>query len=296
MTKPSPPLGWLRTFECAGRHLSFTQAADELRMTQSAVSQQIRSLESRLGCQLFVRKHRSVALTDEGRRLLPDVTQAINQLHKATSAFAQPEGAGLLTVATSVSVAQWYLVPHLQKFTDRHPHARIRILTTVWPDEFSHTSADVHIRFGAKNNGSNPEKALGRNHLILVASPTLVKAGRSQRLNSKNITQYRLIQAVGTSDTWVNCASRFDFDLTQPPVINVDSHGLAVDFAKAAAGIALTSELIALPALADGSLKQMHKKTITATDGYYISVSPNHSNPLAPLFADWLLNEVELLK
>lgn len=296
MPKPTPPLGWLRTFECAGRHLSFTLAADELRMTQSAVSQQIRSLESRLGCPLFVRKHRSVILTDEGRRLLPDVAQAINQLQTATAAFDQPEGSELLTIATSVSVAQWYLVPRLQKFTALHPEARIRILTTVWPDEFNHVTADVQIRFGARDNRRSEEALLGKNRLTLVASPQFLKQHKTKKLNQKNIHRFPLIQAVGTADTWTNCARQLGFEKFLPPVINVDSHGLAVDFAQAGAGIALTSEIIALPAIAKGSLKRMSTKTLSAVDGYFISVTPGSTNRLAKTFFDWLKQEVTLLE
>ncbi|MBX2882080.1 MAG: LysR family transcriptional regulator [Granulosicoccus sp.] len=296
MAKTSPPLGWLRTFESAGRNLSFTLAAEELRMTQSAVSQQIRSLESRLGCQLFLRKHRSVSLTDEGRRLLPDITQAISQLQSATAAFEQPEHADLLTVATSVSVAQWYLVPRLQQFMDLHPRARIRIMTTVWPDEFADVSADIQIRFGAKENQRHPEKALGRNRLILVASPQLFKKQKIAQLNINNINRFPLIQAVGTTDTWANCAGKFGLSGHQPPAINADSHGLAVDFAKAGAGVALTSELISLPALADGSLQRVHKKTLPAVNGYFMSITPHSPNPLAADFTDWLNAKVETLQ
>ena len=76
MVQPLPPLAWFRAFECAARHLSFTLAAQELNLTQSAISQHIRSLEHRFGCALFIRKHRGIALTDQGRRLLPEVANA----------------------------------------------------------------------------------------------------------------------------------------------------------------------------------------------------------------------------
>lgn len=288
MVKPAPPLGWLRTFECAGRHLSFTLAADELRMTQSAVSQQIRSLESRLGCQLFVRKHRSVALTDEGRRLLPDIAQAINQLHMATNAFVKTDKPALLTIASSVSVAQWFLVPRLKDFIARHPELAVRIITTVWPDEFSHASADVHIRFGAEGNSPYKEQALGTNRMVMVASPDYVKAKKMNRLTATNLKRCSLIQVVGTSDTWPGFAKQFGLDSALPATINVDSHGMAVDFAKTGSGVALTSELIALPLLQSGALKLVHPKSMPAIDGYFVSLRPESSSPTAGLFIDWL--------
>ncbi len=98
MGRSLPPLGWFRAFESAANHQSFTAAAEELGLTQSAVSQQIRQLESRLGCRLFERKPRGIALTDDARKLLPQVRRAIDTLRDATAPYDQQQK-GLLTIA-----------------------------------------------------------------------------------------------------------------------------------------------------------------------------------------------------
>ena len=103
MTRSLPPLTWFRSFEATARTLSFTAAAEEVGLTQSAVSQQVKSLEQRLGVRLFIRKPRSLAMTDEGRKLLPQVAAALGTLAYATEAFDRQVDQNVLTIASSVS-------------------------------------------------------------------------------------------------------------------------------------------------------------------------------------------------
>ena len=287
MAQSLPPLGWFRSFECAAQHQSFTAAAEELGLTQSAVSQQIRLLESRLGCRLFDRKPRGISLTDEGRKLLPEITRAIDTLRSATDPYERTQ-AEILTIATSVSVAQWYLAPRLSHFLSAWPNLDVRLLTTVWPDGLA-DSTDVQIRFGADEG----QPALGRNRLVLVASPEMI-AAEPLPLSDEAFQSYALIQAVGTSDTWVNLAHQFELGSNHPATRYVDSHGLAVDLARFGAGIALTSELIAAPLLAKGDLVMVSSLTPEATDGYFINVLTDSKTEVTDQFVSWLNDEVNL--
>jgi len=287
MKRSLPPLGWFRAFESAARLQSFTAAADELSVTQSAISQQIRSLESHLNCRLFDRKHRGIGLTDDGRKLLPDITRAIDAIHSATIPFGRQADSTVLTVATSVSVAQWYLAPAIAKCMQREPGIQIRLLTSVWPDEIS-DATDIQIRFGPSVPNA---QTLGRNRLVLVASPTLFNQKKTKLTNTL-LKKHAIIQAVGTSDTWANTADKFNLDPSRDASLYVDSHGLAVDLARSGSGIALTSELIALPSIVDGSLVCLHDKTVDANDGYWVSVTSERSEDTANRFVNWLLDEV----
>jgi LysR family glycine cleavage system transcriptional activator len=280
MSRTLPPLGWFRSFESAAQHGSFTAAADELGLTQSAVSQQIRLLEARLGCRLFDRNPRGISLTDDGRKLLPEIIRAIDTLRSATQPYEQSQSR-LLTIATSVSVAQWYLAPHLHEFLADRPELDVRLLTTVWPDGLA-DSTDVQIRFGA-NEG---QPSLGRNRLVLVASPQQM-ANESLPLSEAALQRYTLIQAVGTSDNWGNRANQFGLSSAHPTSVYVDSHGLSVDLARAGSGIALTSELIAMPLLVSGALVTVSDATPEAVDGYFIN-AVDSSNAQAKEFVDWL--------
>ena len=132
MARSLPPLTWFRAFECAARHLSFTAAAQELNLTQSAISQHVRSLEQKFGSPLFVRKHRGIALTDHGRRLLPSVANAISILQSASDTFETASDKGLLTISASPSVTQFYLVPRINEFARIHGNIGFRIISKVW--------------------------------------------------------------------------------------------------------------------------------------------------------------------
>ena len=198
MTRALPPLTWFRSFEAAARHLSFTAAADELGLTQSAISQQVRSLEMRLGVELFLRRHRGLSLTDDGRKLLPRVGSALDSLAQASASFETGSTRDLLTIATSISIAQWIIAPHLRTFLDSHPGLRVRILGTIWPDDFNASIADVAIRFGsARQVGENAERLLP-DRLVVVAKREL----------DGPLDDQVLIEAVGTSESWRGLGER----------------------------------------------------------------------------------------
>ncbi len=288
MSRPLPPLGWFRAFESAAQLLSFTAAANELGMTQSAVSQQIRSLESRLGCQLFIRKHRGLALTDEGRKLLPEVTRSIDAIRSATAPYDRQTNADVITVATSVSVAQWYLAPALHTFVTRHPGIKIRLLTSVWPDELADAS-DVQIRFGSAKDNELKYHALGSDQLVIVASPTLLGGTKAALLTDEQLKEHSLIQAVGTTDTWPNRAQAFGLKDSHEATLQVDSHGLAVDLAIAGAGIALTSKFIATPAINNGQLVLANPNSVEARDCYFIAINSQQHAATSSAFVDWIL-------
>ena len=115
MARRPPPLNALRAFEAAARHLSFTRAADELNVTQAAVSHQVKALEERLGIALFRRVNRSLRLTEAGEQYLPDVRAAFDRLADATERLGDPTAKGILTVSVLASLASTWLVPRLAR-------------------------------------------------------------------------------------------------------------------------------------------------------------------------------------
>ena len=288
-----PPLGWFRVFESAARLLSFTAAADELGLTQSAVSQQIRALEERFGCALFIRKPRGIALTDNGRRLLPGVSDGISNLRIAVEAFEPATDPELLTVATSVSIAQWFLAPLLQEFLAQNKQARVRIVTAVWPDEFISSSADVHIRYCPIDSADKNAKALGNNQIALFAAPACISNQPKRQNVAQLIKNTPLIQAVGTADTWERFAQLAKLPIDKRVTTYVDSHGLAVDVAQSGSGMALTSMLIAAPSVISGKLQLLHNQTMPAKDGYFIDTTNHRDNELAQRFTAWLQKHAE---
>jgi len=291
MARSLPPLAWFRAFECAARHLSFTLAAQELNLTQSAISQHVRSLEHKFGCALFVRKHRAIALTDQGRRLLPTVASAISILQSAADLFETPTDKRLLTISVSTSLAQWYLAPRLKDFAAQFPEVGFRVISKIWPDEFTGLNADVEIRFDAPSTAQTGSKKIGSSQLVIVAAPSLVSG--TEKFMPKQIENYPLIQVLGTTDTWNRWAIERKYQGALNIVCNVESHGAAVDFAIAGTGIALTSSLIAAPSLEEGSMISLEPECLAAHDGYYLTIAQNENFELATSFSNWLLEQID---
>jgi LysR family glycine cleavage system transcriptional activator len=278
MVKALPPLAWFRAFEAAARRLSFTAAAEEIGMTQSAVSQHVKSLETSLGVPLFIRRARGLTLTDDGRRLLPQVGTALETLNAAASAFDPIPTQNVLTVASSVSVAQWIISPGLAEFTKIHPNIRIRFLSTIWPDDFHTIRADVEIPFGSQKQVGRDAIMLEPNGLIALKSPSL--EGTLQTLP--------LIESVGTSDGWKTWGEVMGG--SPKPQVFVDSYGAALNLAVDGNGIALVSKVLAQNAVRTGQLVLAHDAVIPCKEGYYLRI--NESDPTAQQFRDWLLEKI----
>ena len=147
MTRQIPPLSAVRVFEAAARHLNFTRAAEELSMTQAAVSYQIRMIEDRLGTSLFVRSGRRVSLSPAGQRLAPQISSAFDMLDDAFGKIRESES-GVLTISAAPGVAASWLGPRLARFQISKPDIAIRLLATGDLADFSHDEVDVAIRIG----------------------------------------------------------------------------------------------------------------------------------------------------
>lgn len=254
MVKSLPPLGWFRAFEAAARRLSFTAAAEEIGMTQSAVSQNVRSLETSLGATLFIRRARGLTLTDDGRKLLPQVATALETLISAAKAFDAIPTGNVLTVASSVSVAQWIVSPILGAFTARHPDIRLRFLGTIWPDDYHTVRADVEIAFGSHKQFGQDAIMLEPNGLVALKSPKL----------EGELAALPLIESVGTSDGWKTWGGIVGGD--PRPKIFVDTYGAALNLAVHGNGVALVSEILARHALSNRQLVLAHDAKVPCNE------------------------------
>lgn len=276
MQQKLPPLNWFRVFEAAARHLSFTFAADELGLTQSAVSQQIKSLEVKLGTPLFIRRPRALALTDAGRQLLPQVEKSLEGLQSAAAQLGAFSGGDkTLRVAASVSLLQWVITPNLPQFYAAHGDMRIRFLSTIWPDDHINALADVTVGFGSARSFGAGAQALGAHELVAVKAPHI----------RGDLSDLPLIETVGASDGWARFAALAGIRLPAPK-LHVDFYGMALHMVTQGLGAALVSRVLARDGLASGALTLAHDATIPAREGYYMRVTPHDEQAAA--FADWL--------
>src|SRR3954463_3165478 len=178
MIAPLPSLTGLRAFEAAARHLSFTRAADELNVTQTAVSHLIRRLEEQLGIPLFVRRNRSLALTREARAYLPAVSSAFEDLRRATARLRRSERDGLLTVSTTASLAAKWLVTRVAAFQDANPGIEVRISTSAHLVDFEREQVDMAVRYGRGNWPGLRANWLMAEDIFPVCSPSLLKGDK----------------------------------------------------------------------------------------------------------------------
>ncbi|MEE4188827.1 MAG: LysR substrate-binding domain-containing protein [Roseobacter sp.] len=291
MKKALPPITWFRAFDATARHLSFTIAAQELGFTQSAISQNVRALEEKLGTPLFIRGHRALSLTQAGRLLVPDVAAAMAQLEQATARFLPVTARPKLTIATSVSIAQWVIAPRLSEFMTLHPEAALQISTTIWPDDFASTAADIEIRFGTKAVVGLDASLLQPSQLHTVAAPH-VAAALPRTCDTAGLSQFPLIQPVGITSGWNTLSKAAGLASELAPSLFVDTHGLAADLAAAGAGIALTHCLVTQSALRDGRLVALPLPALPAEEGYYLAVATSQTSALQTAFVEWFKNSI----
>jgi len=173
-----PPLDLLRSFESAARHLSFTQAAKELFVTQSAVSRAIQALESHLGTPLFHRRHRALLLTEAGRQLQHATVDALERLRDACQRIRAPEDSGTLTVTTTVSFASLWLVPRLPEFREQNPDVEVRIAAENANSDLERQGIDVAIRYCSPETVPAGTIRLFGETVFPVCSPKLLRSRR----------------------------------------------------------------------------------------------------------------------
>lgn len=283
----------LQIFEAAARHLNFTRAAAELNLTQSAVSHQIRELETRLGARLFDRIGRGLALSEAGRRYLPFARAALDQLHAGTEELRPTQRGIVLTVSVSPNFANKWLVPRLGVFTQAHPDIDLRISAVVQHVDFVGGGIDVAIRHG---DGHWPELDVARlcvEEIFPVASPVLLASGPPLK-RLEDLARHVLIHDQ-SRDGWSEWLSGLGvdpagIDTARGPIFSQTS--LAIDAAVAAQGVALARSALVTLDLAAGRLVRPLSQSVPAAFAYWI-VCPKAVAKRAKIvrFRDWLLAE-----
>ena len=196
-----PPLSALRTFEAAARHLSFTRAADELHVTQAAVSHQIKALEEHLGARLFRRLNRRLLLTDDGQLLMPSVRRAFDELAAGVERVRERCCGGTFTISTTPSIAANWLAARLGRFQALRPEFEIRLMATPRLIDFAREGVDCGIRYGFGDwPGLRAERLFGA-ALTPVCSPRLL-AGPEPLKVPADLARHTLLHALDDMDDW----------------------------------------------------------------------------------------------
>ena len=248
-----PPLNHLRSFEASARSLSFTHAAEELNLTQAAVSGHVRVLEQFIGGPLFKRHPRSLSLTSLGKAYLPSVQQALNQVEQATVAIWKQRGGNRVVVSSPISLIGCWLSDVLGRFSEHHPEVPIAIHGSVWADEEPEI-ADIIISHTHKDNLQGDTISLWRENLIVVCSPDFKVMGKPLRATDM-LSSARLIHTLGRSEFWSQMMSHYGLGSTATQeTCQTNSFQSALELASSKIGVAIIPEFMAQPWLADGRL------------------------------------------
>jgi LysR family glycine cleavage system transcriptional activator len=289
-----PSLNGLRAFEAAARHMSFTRAADELNVTQTAISHQIRRLEEQLGKRLFVRKNRALALTHDGADYLPSIRAAFDDLRRATERLRRSERHGLLTVSTTASLAAKWLVTRVASFQDAHPGIEVRLTTSPHLVDFQREDVDMAVRYGRGNWPGLRTHWLLAEDIFPVCSPALITGPNPLRRPEDLVHHILLHTTVGREDwrLWLTAAG-LPVSLALRRGLSFDQGFMALQAAIEGLGVALGSRSLVTADIAAGRLAVPFDLVLPADAGYYI-VAPEETADTAKiaLFRDWLIRSV----
>jgi LysR family glycine cleavage system transcriptional activator len=286
-----PSLNGLRAFEAAARHLSFTLAASELNVTQTAISHQIRRLEEELGLRLFIRKNRALALTPQARDYLPGVRAAFNDLRLATDRLLRKEDDNVLTISTLASLAAKWLLQRLTAFQEANPGIDVRITTSTALVDFKNGDVDAAIRYGRGNWPGVRSEWLMADEVFPVCSPALISGKRPLR-TPEDLRDHVLLHTTTNNDDWRQwmTAAGLPSDLSKQPGITFDLILMTVQAAIDGIGVAMGRTSYVQDDIAKGRLVVPFNIALPSDAGFYL-VSPEGAaeSPKLKAFRQWLV-------
>jgi LysR family glycine cleavage system transcriptional activator len=293
MKKRLPPLNWLHAFEVSAAHLNFTKAAGELNLTQAAISQQIKSLESQLGVTLFKRLPRGLELTEAGKAYIPVVRESIEKLVIATDElFSQDRNRALNIRVNLVFFTNW-LAPRLEKFRGLHPEINLRFSSNIWLDE-EQKDADLEIRYGQGNWRGFKSHRLSYDQLIPVCSPNYFDPLIAD-LQPQMIKDYTLLHVIGYKEGWGHWLTKTGHsELKAKQNIQLDTLISALELAKQGSGLALGRSSLVEQLLDNGQLIAPFGQEISTSEAFFLTIPDNqYGHPNADIFRDWLIDCTE---
>lgn len=293
MSRRLPPLNALKAFEAAARHLSFTRAADELFVTQAAVSHQIKALEEYLSMKLFIRRNRTLLLTEEGQAYFLELKDIFKSLQEATEKLLASGSKGAITVAMPPSFASQWLVPRISQFSLIQPDIDVRIKAVDFDEGFLDDDVDVAIYYGRGRWSGLKADKLHREFLTPLCSPALI-SGPKPLMSLTDLRHHVLLHDLNRSawKNWLKQVGVNGVNVNQGPVF---SHSMLVLQAAALGqGIALGNTILARPELDAGRLVMPFEERVESRDAFYLVCDESRADlGKITAFRDWIMSLVE---
>lgn len=292
MSNPLPPLNPLRTFEVAARLCSLTWAAEELNVSQVAVSRQVKTLEEYLGVTLFERLHRGVKLTDEGQQLFDGITTAFQQIADTSRRVSRRGRRDILAIQSYTTFSQRWLIPRLPSFHDTFPKIEVRLSSSIASVDFQTQNLDAAIRAGKGSwAGLHSEKLIDI-ELIPICSPEYQAMHNLK--HPDDLTRVRLLHTMARPTDWQAWIKRVGAKVECEPGVRFESSALAYEAALLDGGIALAVKALVTRQIRNGSLIAPFSETCYSGEGYFLTW-PRKAEPSRTLirFLDWIRDQLE---
>ena len=290
-----PPLELLRTFEAAARRLSFTLAAGELHLTQSAVSRQIQQLEASLGVLLFERRHRALSLTEAGGVMQRAVTDSLERMRDATARVRASSAPRQVAITTTPGFASLWLIPRLARFTGTHPQVDVRVSATLDVLDLESSRIDIAVRFAPFSRGVGP--ALFEESVVPLCAPRLAEALHAPSdLSGLTLLTVDYADPSETATTdwepWLRVMGLAD--LRMKSTLRFTHYADAVAAAVAGQGVVIGRMPLLRELVRDGRLVAPLGEGVVSRRAYFIEMSKRAAgNRDAQDFAQWLRDEAE---
>jgi LysR family transcriptional regulator, glycine cleavage system transcriptional activator len=290
-----PPLDLIQGFEAAARTLSFTKAAEELSLTQSAISRQIRALEDNLGVALFERRPRSLALTEEGHMLYRVAGEVLERLQETAGRLRASAGVPHLTVSTTGGFASLWLIPRLRTFTALRPDVDVRISATYKAIDLERSGVDVAVRYCKPEEA--PERALRlfNEEVFPICSPALQDDGPHPLRQISDLAHHSLLHIDHARDhldwdTWL--AAHDHAGLRPAASMRFDTYEQMIQAAVGGQGVAMGIGRLVQGLMASGRLVAPFGESTEGARAYFILGSAfTRDRPHVQAFVDWLMEE-----
>lgn len=289
-----PSLELIRSFEAAARHLSFTKAAAELYVTQSAISRSVKALEDHLGVRLFQRRHRALLLTEAGQTLYRAATGALQQLREAHRKIRESDGSRRVTVTSAFSFASMWLIPRLPKFRERHPDVEIRIAADNRLLDLEHQDIDVAIRYCAPAGVPEEAPKLFGEHVFPVCSPRLLR-GRPSLKRPEDLSRHVLLHLDDSPSEWPWLQWSVWFEamgiqnVTPAGALRFSQYDHLIQAAIDGQGVALGRSPLVQRLVRQGKLVAPFAGAAVTPRAYFVLTAPGSADrPPVKAFVEWV--------
>ncbi|WP_271271875.1 LysR substrate-binding domain-containing protein [Aliamphritea hakodatensis] len=290
MRRHLPPLNAIKAFEAVARQQSFTAAAAELCVSQSAVSKQVARLEAHLQLQLVERHAKGIRLSKEGEAYLQVLTDALDAIDQASARLSNVPHQ--LRIDTLPSLSSIWLIPRLTDFQQRHPGIEVELITGDGPVDFTASEADLAIRCFADTPTGNHSQLLIRERLHLVASPALVESRPVNHLS--DLRQFTLLRQTTRPDLWQQFFRHWHDDEQAYTYGFASQHFfMTLQSVKEGIGIALLPDFLVAEQLESGQLCAPLNLSLDSGYGYYLQI-PVHKRQQLQVrqFSHWLQTQL----